>query len=118
MTQGYDTSGSLSSSRDDEKESFPGKEQYGYPTPLKSPTEANALPDVADEPQGRDVERLPSQKPGGGGPPPGGMHDPSSFPDGGFKAWLCVVGGFLCLFCSFGWINGRTFFKTLETRVD
>lgn len=34
-----------------------------------------------------------------------GLHDPKSFPDGGFKAWLVVSGGFFCLFCSFGWIN-------------
>ncbi|KAL7269479.1 hypothetical protein RUND412_007861 [Rhizina undulata] len=32
-------------------------------------------------------------------------HHSSQFPDGGFQAWSCVVGGFACLFCSFGWIN-------------
>lgn len=31
--------------------------------------------------------------------------DPSQFPDGGTKAWLTVLGGFCCLFVSFGWIN-------------
>lgn len=31
--------------------------------------------------------------------------DPSSFPDGGAKAWLTVAGGACCLFVSFGWIN-------------
>lgn len=31
--------------------------------------------------------------------------DPSQFPDGGFKAWSVVAGGFCSLFCSFGWIN-------------
>jgi hypothetical protein len=30
------------------------------------------------------------------------VHDPRSFPDGGLQAWLCVFGGFCCLFCSFG----------------
>ncbi|KAF2455321.1 putative MFS monocarboxylate transporter [Lineolata rhizophorae] len=35
--------------------------------------------------------------------PPG--INPADFPDGGLKAWLVVVGGFCCLFCSFGWIN-------------
>jgi hypothetical protein len=30
------------------------------------------------------------------------MHHPSAFPDGGFTAWLCVLGGFASLFCSFG----------------
>lgn len=33
------------------------------------------------------------------------MHHPSQFPDGGLKAWMAVVGGFACLFCSFGWVN-------------
>ncbi|KAK2806229.1 hypothetical protein FQN50_005954 [Emmonsiellopsis sp. PD_5] len=31
--------------------------------------------------------------------------DPSRYPDGGFKAWMSVVGAFCCVFCSFGWIN-------------
>lgn len=31
--------------------------------------------------------------------------DPSSFPDGGTKAWLTVAGSACCLFVSFGWIN-------------
>jgi MFS family permease len=30
---------------------------------------------------------------------------PSQFPDGGKDAWLCLLGGACCLFCSFGWIN-------------
>lgn len=28
--------------------------------------------------------------------------DPASFPDGGLKAWLCVLGAFCALFVSFG----------------
>ena len=64
-------------------------------------TEANALPDTADEPRVIDLEMaaIDEKK-----PPPGPM-DPASFPDGGFKAWLVVLGAFCCLFCSFGWIN-------------
>ncbi|KAI1178864.1 major facilitator superfamily domain-containing protein [Nemania sp. FL0916] len=31
--------------------------------------------------------------------------DPDDFPDGGFKAWLCVAGGFCTIFSSFGWVN-------------
>ena len=38
--------------------------------------------------------------------------DPSSFPDGGPKAWLCVLGGFCCLIASFGWINAIGIFQT------
>lgn len=29
-------------------------------------------------------------------------HSARAFPDGGLQAWLCVLGGFCCLFCSFG----------------
>ena len=36
---------------------------------------------------------------------PPGPHHPSSFPDGGFDAWFCVVGGFCTIFASLGWIN-------------
>jgi MFS family permease len=35
---------------------------------------------------------------------PGGAN-PADFPDGGLEAWLVVLGGWLCLFVSFGWIN-------------
>lgn len=39
-----------------------------------------------------------------------GDHDASSVPvftppDGGPKAWLCVVGAFFAQFCSFGFLN-------------
>lgn len=30
------------------------------------------------------------------------IHDAGAFPDGGKDAWLCVVGGFFCMWCSFG----------------
>jgi MFS family permease len=32
-------------------------------------------------------------------------YHPSQFPDGGKNAYLCLLGGFCCLFCSFGWLN-------------
>lgn len=38
-------------------------------------------------------------------PPKNPWADPSSFPDGGTKAWLTIAGGSACLFVSFGWIN-------------
>ena len=34
-----------------------------------------------------------------------GGANPADFPDGGFEAWTVVLGGWCCLFCSFGWIN-------------
>lgn len=47
------------------------------------------------------------------------MHHPSQFPDGGMKAWMAVLGGFACLFCSFGWVNceHRLLFTFLELRA-
>ncbi|KAL6702683.1 hypothetical protein ACN47E_001230 [Coniothyrium glycines] len=32
-------------------------------------------------------------------------YHPSQYPDGGKDAYLCLLGGFCCLFCSFGWLN-------------
>lgn len=76
---------------------------HGAPKGVQD-TEANVLPDTSDETKELDLEKaeadtIPSK-------PPGPM-DPSSFPDGGLDAWLVVSGGFACLFCSFGWINGE-----------
>ncbi|KAH7078453.1 major facilitator superfamily domain-containing protein [Paraphoma chrysanthemicola] len=52
----------------------------------------------------KQVERTPSaptQQDSGAVSP---FH-PSQFPDGGKNAYLCLLGGFCCLFCSFGWLN-------------
>lgn len=64
-------------------------------------TEANIFPEseaVAEA----DLEK------GGIEPPPqpvvGGIN-PADFPDGGLEANLVLLGGWCCLFCSFGWIN-------------
>jgi hypothetical protein len=35
-------------------------------------------------------------------PAPPNLTHPSSFPDGGLEAWLCVLGAFCALFVSFG----------------
>ncbi|MCJ1265419.1 hypothetical protein MMC22_005296 [Lobaria immixta] len=56
---------------------------------------------IANEPRESDLEKAQAEK----APAASGLHDPKSFPDGGFEAWLVVSGGFFCLFCSFGWIN-------------
>lgn len=39
------------------------------------------------------------------GPSPRDFNDPTSFPEGGAKAWLTVAGASACLFVSFGWVN-------------
>lgn len=64
-------------------------------------TDANIFPEPEIEAEA-DLER-------GGQIPksvvaPGGVN-PADFPDGGLEAWLVVLGGWLCLFVSFGWIN-------------
>lgn len=66
-------------------------------------TEAHTLPVTADERKDPDLEKAEVET----GIPKPGLMDPSSFPDGGREAWLVVSGGFACLFCSFGWINGE-----------
>ncbi|MCJ1424431.1 hypothetical protein MMC29_002319 [Sticta canariensis] len=58
-------------------------------------------PVTVNEPRVLDLEKAEAEKV----PAAPGLHDPKSFPDGGFEAWLVVSGGFFCLFCSFGWIN-------------
>lgn len=47
-------------------------------------------------------------------PPVNPWADPSSFPDGGAKAWLTVAGSACCLFVSFGWINCVGVFQVRE----
>ena len=46
---------------------------------------------------------------------PAGL-DPTAFPDGGFRAWLVVFGGFCTIFASFGWINCKP--PVLHTALD
>ena len=60
-----------------------------------------------DRPRGQpdDAPTSDETAPAPKGPPPG-MMNPADFPDGGRQAILTVIGGFCCLFCSFGWING------------
>lgn len=69
------------------------------------------------KPRPTDVEQGEPEKPKG---PPPGAFDPRQNPDGGLKAWLCVVGGFCALFCSFGWINCKclTIRENLSDWVD
>ncbi|KAJ5088766.1 MFS transporter asaE [Penicillium angulare] len=44
--------------------------------------------------------------------PPAGPPAPGPPPDGGFPAWMTVLGGFCGLFVSFGWINCIGVFQT------
>lgn len=98
-----DDSSGTEATLDNEKHSTDHRRSTSLGSDPKEQTEANILPETADEPQDVDVEKAQQEeKPRG---PPG--FDPSSFPDGGWEAWLAVSGAFCCLFCSFGWINGN-----------
>lgn len=74
----------------------PSRGRVGNP---RTSTEANISPEREAEAEA-DLEKT------GAAPKAvvGGVN-PADFPDGGLEAWLVVLGGFCCLFCSFGWIN-------------
>jgi hypothetical protein len=55
----------------------------------------------SDKQSEEDNEQAQPEKPQG----PPAHFDPRQNPDGGAKAWLCVLGGFCTLFCSFGLIS-------------
>ncbi|KAL3461866.1 major facilitator superfamily domain-containing protein [Aspergillus heterothallicus] len=65
---------------------------------IVAPTQSSAS---ADQEKGKTQIKAESTHP-----------DPSEFPDGGRKAWLVVIGGWCCLFCSYGWINTIGLFQT------
>lgn len=99
-----DDSSGTEATIDNEKHSTDHRPSTSHNSDPKEQTEANILPETADESQYTDLEKAqPGEKPKA----PAGF-DPSSFPDGGMEAWLAVSGAFCCLFCSFGWINGDT----------
>ncbi|KAK6582564.1 hypothetical protein PZA11_004972 [Diplocarpon coronariae] len=100
------------SSLADEKMPEPGKAPYehtgagdppalGRIGSLQQKTEANLFPEspVGAEADLEKAEVIPKSTPA-----PGGVN-PADFPDGGLEACMVVLGGWLCLFCSFGWIN-------------
>jgi hypothetical protein len=68
-------------------------------SPVRSETDANMMPNTGESTEGEDADAKAAGKPAPT------IFDPSSFPDGGLEAWLVVLGGFCCLFVSFGWIN-------------
>lgn len=99
-----DDSSGTEATLENEKHSTDHRRSTSLGSDPKNQTEANILPETADEPQDVDLEKAQQEeKPKA----PAGF-DPSSFPDGGLEAWLAVSGAFCCLFCSFGWINGST----------
>lgn len=75
---------------------------------------STAAPSIAEKPHKSsqpDLEKQPSQdkhdQPVSQPQQPEAIspYHPSQFPDGGRQAYLCLLGGFCCLFCSFGWLN-------------
>lgn len=63
---------------------------------------------IQDVEQARPQEKAPNDSQ----PQVVSPHHPSQYPDGGKDAYLCLLGGFLCLFCSFGWLNALGVFQS------
>lgn len=92
---------SSSSVTDDEKDRQLVTEAASEGTINTSETDHDVANSAEDQRQPEsDIERGEPEKPQG---PPPGAFNPRENPDGGTKAWLCVLGGFCCMFCSFGW---------------
>lgn len=72
-------------------------EKGTHPSDQKRGTEfvASESPDTIPKASEKTIQASDSQ-----GPPP-----PGPPPDGGFQAWMTVLGAFCGLFVSFGWIN-------------
>lgn len=73
---------------------------------------ASTVPSLGDSPRlsiEKDIEQASAEKqmmpPTETAPMAIDASHPSQFPDGGKDAWLCLLGAFCGLFCSFGWIN-------------
>ena len=70
--------------------------------PEHNKTEANIFPEsqgIADADIEEEAQSGKKRAPVAGGA------NPADFPDGGLEAWTVTLGGWCCLFCSFGWIN-------------
>ncbi|KAI9731460.1 MAG: hypothetical protein M1818_007850 [Claussenomyces sp. TS43310] len=76
-------------------------------------TEANIFPETEAEAEA-DLERDGVVEKAV--PVIGGVN-PADFPDGGLEAWLVVLGGWCCLYCSFGWINCIGIFQAYYEQV-
>lgn len=73
-----------------------------------APSSAASAADESIREKEPDIEQRPADKALGEsqtGPEPVNPWHPSQFPDGGRNAYLCLLGAFCCLFCSFGWLN-------------
>ncbi|KAK5116888.1 hypothetical protein LTR62_006609 [Meristemomyces frigidus] len=79
------------------------------PAPTSPADTKNLNTDQAHKPDlTNETTSLPTSDLEFGSPPkasPPAHFNPQDNPDGGVQAWLCALGGFCVLFCSFGWIN-------------
>lgn len=61
-----------------------------------------------DEPTDQNARKKPGSERTDAASAPSGPPAPGPPPDGGFQAWMVVVGAFCGLFVSFGWINCKS----------
>lgn len=82
--------------------------------PAKSAASTSSCIDDGEQP----LSRAASRKDEEAGPIPGAEFRPGEgFPDGGWKAWSCVAGGWLTLFCAFGFMNAIGVFQAYYKSV-
>ena len=88
---------------DPEKEAPLNEEAHNHQTTAETTAETTAAQeDAKDKASDSDVDQADLEKAEAAPPNP---WDPRNNPDGGRQAWLCALGSFCVLFCSFGWIN-------------
>jgi MFS family permease len=75
---------------------------YSTAAPSIDEKQRQPPPDIEKPPV--DEEHIEPSAPTADAAPVSPWH-PSQFPDGGKQAYLTLLGGFCCLFCSFGWLN-------------
>jgi hypothetical protein len=106
LSMAVDTASNASAGTEKVPDDYGSKQEYSQ--------ERSSLDDIGSQnketeanifPESETVAEADLEKAAGPSQPVAGGINPADFPDGGLEANLALVGGWCCLFCSFGWIN-------------